>query len=261
MKALLTTLKERAPLVHNITNYVVMEFNANVLLALGASPVMAHAYEEVEDMVSLAGALVVNMGTLSPAWVESMVLAMRQARHLGKPIVFDPVGVGATKYRTQVARRLLSEGRPTVVRGNASEILALHQSLGVTKGVDSVNTSDEALAAARALAERDGCVVCVSGAVDYVVSSQRLTAIRNGHPLMTRVTGVGCAATAVIGAFSAVAPSPFDATVAAMTTMGVAGELAAEISRGPGSFQSALLDALYLLDSDQLERAARVEAL
>jgi hydroxyethylthiazole kinase len=258
---LVARVKEKSPLVHNITNYVVMNFTANALLSMGASPVMAHAVEEVEDMTSISNALVVNIGTLSRQWVDGMVMAMKRAWTLDKPIVLDPVGVGSTPYRAEVARYLLKEGKPTVIRGNASEILALHQSLRQTKGVDSVNTSEEALSSARALARQYDCVVCVSGATDYIVNDAETVAVHNGHRMMTMVTGLGCAATALIGAFMAVEAAPILATAGAMTAMGIAGAQAAELSRGPGGFQAAFLDSLYQLNTDTMIRIGRVETL
>ena len=176
-------IRAEAPLVHNITNYVVMNSTANALLALGASPVMAHAAEEVEEMVGLARALVLNIGTLSPPWVEAMLRAGGAARKRGIPVVLDPVGAGATRYRTETARRILDEVGPTIVRGNPSEIRALASAEGRTKGVDSTHGSEEAVEAARALAEAHGCVVSVSGVVDVVVSASSTVRIANGHPL------------------------------------------------------------------------------
>lgn len=259
---LLERVREQSPLVHNVSNYVVMGFTANVLLALGASPVMAHAKEEVEDMAAIASSVVINIGTLSPSWVESMVLAMKKAGSLNKPVILDPVGVGATAYRNETARALLRTRAARVIRGNASEIMALHQTAAATsKGVDSNNRSDEALMAARALAREYDCTVCVSGATDFIVDRQRTVAIRNGSPLMTKVTGVGCAATAVIGAFAGVTTDTFEAAVAAMAVMGVAGERASDLSAGPGSFQAHFLDGLYRLEPDSLERAARLQSL
>jgi hydroxyethylthiazole kinase len=257
----LRLIRVEAPVVHNITNYVVMNTTANALLAIGASPVMAHSPREVEDMVAIARALVLNIGTLSDDWVEAMIRAGRAARRLGLPVVLDPVGAGATPYRTETARRLIAEVGPTIVRGNASEIRALASEASRTRGVDSVHGSEEALDAARSLAEAHGCVVSVSGAVDVVVSGPNVARVRNGVPLMTRVTGMGCTATALTGAFAAVAATPFLAAVEAMTALGVAGESAARRASGPGSFQVALLDALSALSPDELRGAARVEGL
>lgn len=250
-------VRERAPLVHNITNYVVMNNTANALLAIGASPVMAHAAEEVEELVAISGALVINIGTLSSPWIAAMRLAAHRARALGKPWLLDPVGVGATSLRNQTAAALSALG-PSVIRGNGSEILALAGATAITKGVDSTQSSSAALDAARELARATGGVVAVTGAIDYVTDGQRLCTIQNGHPLMARVTGLGCSASALIGAFLAVEPDPLSATAYALATFGVAGELAAEGAPGPGSLQLRLLDALHTLDRGAL--AARVRS-
>jgi hydroxyethylthiazole kinase len=252
-------IRATAPLIHSITNFVVMNTTANALLALGASPVMAHAAEEVEDLAEVAGALVINIGTLTPAWVDSMRLAMRSAARAGRPIVFDPVGAGATRYRTATCLRLLEETPPSIVRGNASEIRALAGDSSSTKGVDSTDASESALESARTLAARFGCVVVVSGAVDLIVSAQRLARVSNGHPMMPRVTGLGCTATALIGAFAAVNPALPDAAAHAMATMGIAGELAAAESPGPGSFQVNFLDALYRLSEADIRARLKMD--
>lgn len=240
-------IRAAAPLVHNITNYVVMNATANALLAIGASPVMAHAEEEVAEMAALAKALVINIGTLSRVWVHSMIEAERAAHAKHVPIVLDPVGAGATRFRTETAHRLLGEAPVTIVRANASEVRALCTPDHLTKGVDSVHGSEQALDAARALAARYGCVVAVSGATDLVISGETVIRIHNGHPMMPRVTGLGCTATALAGAFAAVNPSPLRAAAHAMAVMGIAGELAAKNCPGPGTFQVRFPDALYQL--------------
>ncbi len=251
----LVRIRTEAPLVHNITNYVVMNSTANALLALGASPVMAHAVDEVEEMVGLARALVLNIGTLSPAWVEAMLTAGRAARRRGIPIVLDPVGSGATKLRTATSLKLLDEVGPTIVRGNASEIASLVSAGVTTKGVDSTHSSDEVVDAAHAVADRWHCAVSISGATDVIVHEGKVARIRNGHPMMARVTGMGCTASAVTGAFAAVNPSPFWAAAHAMGTMGIAGEIAAERAEGPGTLQLRFLDALAgLTESDFTDR-------
>lgn len=243
-------VRQQGPLVHNITNYVVMNNTANALLAAGASPVMAHAQEEVQDMVSIAGALVVNIGTLDGYWVKSMQLAIERAAALQKPWVLDPVGAGATHYRNQVIGDLLEIHAPSVIRGNASEIMSVAKFQSATKGVDSVLNSGQAIQAASLLSKKYHCVVVVSGAVDYIVSANKLLAIHNGSPMMAAVTGMGCTASALTGAFCAVLPhAPFDAAVAAMSLMGVAGELAAQQAAGPGSLQLHFLDALHSIDA------------
>jgi hydroxyethylthiazole kinase len=252
-------IREGRPLVHNITNYVVMNSTANALLALGASPVMAHAAEEVEEMAGLAAALVLNIGTLSGPWIASMHKAARTARAKGIPIVLDPVGAGATKFRTAAALELLASARPAIVRGNASEIRALALAEGGTKGVDSRHGSEDALAAARDLASRFATVVSVSGAIDLIVGAGVVARVANGHPLMPRVTGLGCTASALSGAFAAVNPSPLRAAVHAMAVMGIAGEMAAERSAGPGSLQMHFLDVLSSLNEDGIRTRLRLE--
>ena len=216
-------VRAAAPLVHNITNYVVMNTTANALLALGASPVMAHAAEEVEQMAGIAGALVINIGTLSPRWIDAMALAATKAKERGIPMVLDPVGVGATDYRTQTARDLVGQAAPTIIRGNGSEIMALLQAGAKTKGVDSTASSDSALETARALNASTGSVICVSGETDHVISATETASVANGHPMMPRVTGLGCTATALCGAFAAVNPAPVAAAAHAMAVMGIAG--------------------------------------
>lgn len=259
--ALLERVRQEAPLVHNITNYVVMNTTANALLAAGASPAMVHAVEEVEEFVALARALVVNVGTLSPPWVEAMRLAAARARAGGIPWVLDPVGAGATAYRTAASAALLAH-RPTVIRGNASEVLVLAGAAGAAgKGVDSTAATDVALAPARSLATATGAIVAVTGAVDYVTDGARTIAIANGHPLMARVTGLGCTATALVGAFLAVERDALAASAAALAVLGVAGELAAARSEGPGTLQLHLLDALHRVDEVTLARHARLREL
>ncbi|GAB4264355.1 MAG: hydroxyethylthiazole kinase [Deferrisomatales bacterium] len=256
----LEALRARKPLVHNITNYVVMNFTANALLACGASPVMAHAPEEVEDMVAFAGALVINIGTLTPYWVDSMLKAGRRANERGVPIVLDPVGAGATPLRTESARRLVDELRIQVVRGNASEVLSLAHEGSRTKGVDSLHRVEEAAEAAGALARELGTTLAITGEVDLVTDGRRVHRIANGHELMGWVTGTGCTATALIGAFLAVADDPVEAATSALAYFGLAGEEAATRAQAPGSFQIALLDALYTLDPERVAAGARISA-
>jgi hydroxyethylthiazole kinase len=249
----LQAVRRQAPLVHNITNFVVMNYSANALLAVGASPVMAHAQEEVKDMVGIAQALVLNIGTLEPDWIEAMRMALQAARARGVPVVLDPVGAGATPYRNAAIGELLRSGAPSVVRGNGSEVMSVAGLAAATRGVDSAASSGEALDAARALARDLQAVVCISGADDHVVDAGgRWATLSNGHPWMTKVTGVGCSASAIVGAFAAVQPDRWRATVAAMAVLGVVGELAAERTQaagaGVGRLQIELLDGLQLLD-------------
>jgi len=249
----LQAVRRQAPLVHNITNFVVMNYSANALLAVGASPVMAHAKEEVQDMVGIAQALVLNIGTLEPDWVEAMRMALQAARARGVPVVLDPVGAGATPYRNAAIAELLRSGAPCVVRGNGSEVMSVAGLAAATRGVDSAASSGEALDAARALARDLQAVVCISGADDHVVDAGgRWATLSNGDPWMTKVTGVGCSASAIVGAFAAVQSDRWRATVSAMAVLGVVGELAAERTRsagaGVGRLQIELLDGLQLLD-------------
>lgn len=255
----LTRLRETRPLIHQITNYVVMNETANATLAAGGQPVMAHASEEVEEMVGFAGALVLNIGTLSPHWVDAMLLAGRAANARGIPVVLDPVGAGATRYRTDTVRRILGEVRVTIVRGNAGEVATLAGIEAEVRGVDSVGAAagpeELALAAAQAL----DLTVSVTGPVDYASDGTSVVSVSNGHPLMAAVTGTGCMASAVTGCFAAVLPEdPLSAAVAALTAYGVAGEDAAREAKGPGSFHVALYDALYLLDPATLDARARI---
>ena len=245
--------------MHNITNYVVMNTTANALLSIGASPVMAHAVEEVEEMVGIARALVINIGTLSPPWIEAMLKAGRRAHARGIPLILDPVGAGATRFRTSTVHTLLQAAAPAIIRGNASEIRAVLYAEDATKGVDSTHTSEQALDAARILSEHCHSVVSVSGATDLIVSGRSVIRVSNGHPMMPRVTGLGCTASALTGAFAAVNPDPFKAAAHAMAVMGIAGEMAAERSPGPGSFQMHLLDALFLLAQSDIRDRLRME--
>ncbi len=249
-------VRETAPLVHSITNLVVMSYNANALLALGAVPVMAHAREEVSEMVSIAGALVLNIGTLQPEWVEAMKLAAKKAASLNKPIILDPVGAGATSYRNRTITELLVTAKPTVIRGNASEIMSVAGLASVTKGVESLQSSEAALDAAKMLARKIGGVVCVSGATDIITNKDGKTVfLQNGHPWMTKITGTGCSATAMIGAFAAVQPDYWRATVSAMAYLGVVGEVATETvmkqNEGVGSLQIKILDSLQLMTENE----------
>lgn len=253
------SIRSQAPVIHNITNYVVMNNTANALLAIGASPVMAHAEEEMVEMVNIASALVINIGTLSKKWVTSMFKAAGAARKKGIPVILDPVGAGATSYRTKTARDIMAAEPPTIIRGNASEIMALHDDTSRTKGVDSVASSDRAMDIAKGLSEIYKCTVCVSGETDYVVGNGKMIKIRNGHPMMPRVTGLGCTASALCGAFAAVDKDAFKATASAMAVMGIAGEIAADTAAGPGSLQIHFLDSLYRLSKDDIKRRLKIE--
>jgi hydroxyethylthiazole kinase len=254
----LRLVRERKPLVHQITNYVVMNETANATLALGALPVMAHAREEVAEMARIAGALVLNIGTLSAHWVESMLIAGTAANEAGVPVVLDPVGAGATSYRTETAKRILDEVDVAVLRGNAGEVATLVGVEAEVRGVESIGTAGNAAAIARAAAAAFGVVASVTGPVDHVSDGgDRSAAVANGDPLLAAVTGTGCMSSAITGCFLAVA-EPFDAAVAALVAFGVAGEDAARDARGPGSFHVGLYDALAALEPESLDERARV---
>lgn len=252
----LDRMRAQAPLVHNITNFVAMNIMANVLLAAGASPAMVHAREEVAEFAGLSQALSVNIGTLDPAWAEAMEMAARVMAEAGRPWVLDPVGVGATRFRQDVCARLL-DLRPTVIRGNASEIMALAGIAARGRGADAADSVAAAETAARDLARRTGAVVAVSGPVDYVTDGALAFRVANGHALMPRVTALGCALNGVIAAFAVGQPA-LPATVAAMAYYGLAGERAAQAATGPGGFQPAFLDALHALSPGEVTAGARV---
>jgi hydroxyethylthiazole kinase len=255
----LRRLREAKPLVHQITNYVVMNETANATLALGALPVMAHAREEVEEMVQLAGALVINIGTLSPHWVDAMLAAGRKANELGVPVVLDPVGAGATAYRTETAKRILDEVGVTVLRGNVGEVATLVGVAAEVRGVESIDAGGDAADVARSAARSLGVVASVTGPVDHVSDGETVLAVSNGHPLLAAVTGTGCMSSTVTGCFLAVnRDRPLDGAAEALVAFGVAGEDAAVGVRGPGSFHVALYDALAALDPATLDGRAKV---
>ena len=259
--ALHAEVKAQRPLVQNITNYVAMTISANVLLALGASPAMVHAVEEVEEFGRITSSLVINIGTLSPSWIASMTLAANTVRAAGKPWVLDPVACGATKLRTATSTALLAL-KPAVVRGNAGEIMGLAGAAGAgSRGVDSLAASDAAIAAGQALALASGAVVAITGEVDYVTDGRRIGAITGGHPLMPLSTATGCALSATVGAFAAVAPA-FEATVAALSLYAAAGSLAGErCPNGPGHLPAELCDALYRLDAAGIAARSTIRSL
>jgi hydroxyethylthiazole kinase len=256
----LRDLRERRPLVHQITNYVVMNETANATLALGALPVMAHAPQEVEEMTAAAGALVLNIGTLSDHWIEAMLLAGAAANRAGVPIVLDPVGAGATTYRTETALRLLDALDVAVVRGNGAEVATLAGREAEIRGVEALASSGSAAELAEAAARELGCVASVTGPVDHVSDAERTYAIANGHELLGTVSGTGCMSTAITGCFLAVRPqAPLEAAAEALVAFGVAGEDAARDARGPGTFHASLYDALYNLDPSRIDSRARMQ--
>ncbi len=256
----LKMLRMKKPLIHNITNFVVMNYNANVLLAIGASPVMAHAKEEVEEMVSISNALVLNIGTPSPDWIDSMIKAGKKANKLDIPVILDPVGSGATEFRTDSARRLINEISIKVIRGNASEILSLAENRSGTKGVETRHSVDDVYTMAHMLANELGVTLAITGKIDLITNGDMILRVYNGHELMGFVTGTGCATTAVIGAFLAVDNDPVSASATALAYFGLAGELSAQKASAPGSFMTASIDALYEIDESSLEKGTKIRS-
>lgn len=255
--ATLAGIRQQSPLVHNMTNIVVANTTANALLAIGASPAMVDAPEEAPELARLAGALVVNVGTVTATQAEAMQLATSAAHEAGRPWVLDPVAVGVLMFRSELAHALL-QNKPSVVRGNASEIMALAGRGSGGKGVDSTDSANEALAAAKTLALSSGAVVVISGPSDFVTDGTRVAEVKNGDAMMPRVTGLGCTATTLIGATLAVNPDRFYAALHAMVYLGVVGELAAKDCAGPASLQLDIINGLYQLDSTTLQQTARV---
>ena len=247
--AALALVREQKPLVVNITNYVVMNNTANALLAIGASPIMAHSRQEMAEMMHIAGSLVINIGTLDSKWIKRMLFAVEQANANNKPIVLDPVGCGASVLRTQTARTLAANANNLIIRGNASEIIALAGEASQTKGVDALDSSDTALAAAQALVAQYHANVVISGEVDYVVTASQTISLSNGHHMMPYVTGMGCSLTALTGAFAAIGET---SGLAATAIYAIAGEIAAEKSAGPASLQLNIIDVLYQISAEQI---------
>lgn len=257
---LIDKVRKTSPLIHNITNFVVMNSSANILLAVGASPVMAHSIDEVEEMTSLADALVLNIGTLDKAWVESMILAAKTANAKGIPVILDPVGAGATKLRTEMTLKILAEAKISVLRGNASEIFSLCYDNIKTRGVDSsLSVSHEMADAARKIALNFNCVIAISGKDDMITDGTRTLFVSNGCPIMTRVTGIGCGLTAVVAAFCAAGSGELLlSATAAHAFYGLCGDLAYVSTKEPGSFFVRFLDLLYTVGEKDINARLRV---
>jgi hydroxyethylthiazole kinase len=251
-------VRQKHPLVHHITNYVTVNDCANVTIATGAAPVMADAPEEVCEMVAVAGALVLNIGTLNRGQVESMILAGGMANDLRIPVVLDPVGAGATRFRTSTALRLLDELKITILKGNPGEIGVLAGAEACVRGVDSGGITGDPVKIARKFAGLSGITVVVSGATDIVTDGKRVLLIGNGHPFMGSISGTGCMAASVIGAFAAVTDDPVIASAAALATFGIAGEKAAVYAHAPYSFKTALFDELAVLTPEDLASCAKI---
>lgn len=254
-------IRSKSPLIHNITNYVVMNNTANALLALGASPVMAHAIEELNEMIKAASALVINIGTLDKQWISSMYEALNASREYNTPIVLDPVGAGATKLRTKTVVHLMDKRQPNIVCGNGSEIISVAGARHQTKGVDSISSSDDAIEAGEMIAKEYDTVVIISGKTDYIISKDKKIKVNNGVEMMGRITGMGCTCSALAGAFLSVNDSSIDAAIGTMVSLGIAGEIAARKASGPGTLQVYILDALYNLDKKSILDRIKVEQL
>lgn len=258
----LAKIRAEKPLLHHITNMVVMNETANATLCLGALPVMAHAEEEVEEMVAFAGALILNIGTLYPALIDSMVAAGKKANELDVPIILDPVGVGATKLRTQSAKKIISEVDVSVIRGNAAEISILGGFAGKIKGVESVGDHSDLISVAKDFAKQSGSTIAITGKEDIVSDGNQVAKISNGDAMLATVTGTGCMATTIIGAFIAVQTDPFKSAIGGLVTFGRAGEQAAAVSgMRPGTFHVALYDSLALIKPEDIITGAKVEMI
>ncbi|MHB8858639.1 MAG: hydroxyethylthiazole kinase [Thermoleophilia bacterium] len=257
---LLAKVRQNAPLIHNITNFVVMNSSANILLAVGASPVMAHSPAEVEEMTSMAGALVLNIGTIQEDWLDSMILAAKTANSVGIPVIVDPVGSGATRLRTNAVKKIMDNSAISVLRGNCSEVLSLGSDDVKTKGVDSsLSMSDQTAAVAKQMAVDNKCIIAISGEEDCITDGERVFRVGNGQPLMTKVTGIGCGLSAVTAAFCAVAPDDLArATAAAFGFYGLCADLAIKTSDRPGSFEVAFIDQLYSTGSDEIREHLKI---
>ena len=259
LAGLLAAVRSHRPLVHHITNSVTINDCANITISAGAAPVMAEAPEEVAEMVAAAGALVLNIGTLSQGQVDAMLIAGRRANVLGIPVILDPVGAGATRFRTETAWRLLDSLDVAVLKGNAGEIGVLAGTGGSVRGVDSGGIAGDPVETVRECARATGTVVAMTGPVDVVADGSRVFLVGNGNPMMDRLSGTGCMAASVTGAFAAIADDYAVSSAAALAAFGLAGERAAAGARGPYSFRTALFDELSVLTPGDLAEYARVE--
>jgi hydroxyethylthiazole kinase len=255
---LFARVREKRPLVHHITNYVTVNDCANITLCAGGAPVMADAPEEAAEMAAIASSLVLNIGTLHAAQIESMILAGGMANERGIPVILDPVGAGATRFRTETTQRLLDKLEITVLKGNAGEIGVIAGVEAIVRGVDSHGVSGDPVTIARGLAKTLGLTVAVSGATDIATDGKHTLLIENGHPLMGSISGTGCMAASVIGAFCAGSEDPVTASAAAFAAFGLAGENAAVVAHGPLSFKVALFDELANLTPQDLAAGARI---
>ncbi|ODA40801.1 hydroxyethylthiazole kinase [Desulfosporosinus sp. BG] len=257
----LSAVKEKKPLIHHITNYVTVNDCANIVLAIGGSPVMADDLEEVTEMVGFASALVLNIGTLNSRTIESMLVAGQQAKELSVPVILDPVGVGATRLRTNTAEKLIRELKPEVIRGNMSEIKVLAGLDVAIKGVDSLADEQNSSKIAKKLASELNCVIAITGKTDVVSDGRQVCLLDNGHQILADVTGTGCMTSSLVGTFCGATPDYFTAAVAGIISMGLAGENAQALlhhGEGIGTFRARLLDSIYNLTPETLAREGKI---
>jgi hydroxyethylthiazole kinase len=259
--SILTDIREKTPLVHHMTNYVTVNDCANITLCIGASPVMAHAEEEVGEMVALAGALVLNIGTLDTLQIDRMFIAAKAAEKYGIPIILDPVGAGATSLRTKTAQRMIQELSISVLKGNAGEIGTLAGKQAQVRGVDSGGVNGDPTEITCGLAERLSCTVVMSGPIDIISDGSRTLLCENGHPYMGRISGTGCMAASVIGSCAAVTQDYLSASATGVSAFGIAGERAAVDAAGPGSFKCRLFDSMASVRSDDVDRYGRIRSV
>ncbi|MEH7386824.1 hydroxyethylthiazole kinase [Bacillus sp. JJ1521] len=268
---IIANVREKTPLVHNITNYVTVNDVANMVLACGGSPIMADDPKEVEEITSICSALVINIGTLNERTIDSMILAGKAANRLGRPVVLDPVGAGASSLRTNTVYRLLEEVQFAVIRGNLSEIKTVHAGSGNTKGVDAAaedvineGNINEMVQFAKKVSKQTGAIIAITGAIDIVANTEEAFAIRNGHPMMSKITGTGCMLSSVVAAYCGANPQEIlESTAAAVSAMGYCGELAyqkvEELNGGTSSFRTYLIDWMSKLDFTLLQGGMKIE--
>jgi hydroxyethylthiazole kinase len=260
---LLSEVRNKKPLIHNITNYVTVNDCANVVLAIGASPIMADDIEEAADITAISSALVINIGTLNHRTVDAMLSSAKKANELGIPIVLDPVGAGASALRNKTTEQILANAKISVLRGNMSEISFIAGLGATTKGVDAAEsdiTSNDGVAIATAVAKKLGCIVAITGATDIISDGERVVKISNGHKMLSDVTGTGCMSTALVGSFCGATKDYFAAAIGGITSMGIAGEIAFEKAgtQGTGSFHIAIIDTISKLTQKVLLERAKI---
>ena len=258
---ILHRVRETKPLIHHITNWVTIYDCANIVRAIGALPVMAHAKEEAGDMASIASALVLNIGTLTEDIIESMKIAGKVANTKDIPIILDAVGVGATRLRNDKADELMNFLAIDIIKGNASEIAKLAGEDVKTKGVESTKVEADLVAVAKKLAKEQNCVIVITGKEDIITNGEKTYLTKNGHVMMGSIVGTGCMSASVIGCFCAVERDYLKAAAAALSCFGIAGELAGRISVGPGTFKEKFYDEIYNLNSETIDKMERIEEL